>query len=431
MKSMNLIKSRCQELPDHERGVVFALDISKDTITYRASRPGAATKAFTVGQDINGFRQIVSMMEEYKQEDYDVWVGYEPTGAYSSCIFEYLAERGWRVVQINPKHTSKFNDIMDNAPGKSDPRDPLGMAGLIWQGCYRTPLHLTGTYAELRAASSEWAKLTSESTRLRNQLQGMLQLWCPELGLVFKDVLCKSVRGLIRKYPSADAIAGAGLRSVRCTLAKASRGRTAERAGALLDAVRGSTCLKSGQGTRYKAILRHLDRLELVERHKETLKTDMSELLSVLPESALLLSVKGIGVVISAIILGECGNIGEYDVNQLEKIIGLNLCEFSSGRYRGKRKISKCGRAAVRYALCLAATRMTGAGGIYHYLAEDMRAKGKKFGQIRVAVARKLLRLLHSLVSSSQSFDLQRFVAQRRTADDPQVHQDGQALAAA
>lgn len=429
MKSMNLIKRNCQELPDHERGVVFALDISKNTITYRACRPGKATKAYTVNQTIKGFRGIVSMMEEYKGEGYEVWVGYEPTGAYSSCIFEYLAERDWKVVQINPKHTSKFNDIMDNAPGKSDPRDPLGMAGLIWQGCYRTPVHLTGTYAELRAASSEWRMLAVESTRLRNQLHSLLALWSPEMGLVFKDVLCKSARCIIRKYSSADEIAKASIRSIRCILAKA--GRTANRAQALLDTMRGSTCLKSGQMTRYKAILHHLERLELLERHKDQLKADMSALLSMLPESALLLSVKGIGVVISAIILGECGNIGDYGVKQLEKLLGLNLCEFSSGQYKGKRKISKCGRAGVRYALCIAATRMTSKGAIYHYLAEDMRAKGKKFGEIRVAVARKLLRLLHSLVSSNKSFDPQQFVAQRRTADDLQAHQDERVLIAA
>jgi transposase len=258
-----------------------------------------------------------------------------------------------------------------------------------------------------------------------------MELWCPEMRMVFKDVLCKSARALAYKYSSTDAIVSAGLSRVKKVLHKASRGTTADRAQTLLDVVCQSKALRSGQKARHRSILNHLARLEMIEEQKETLKADMEQMLSLLPESRRLISVKGIGVVISAIILGECGNIGDYDEKQLEKLLGLNLCEFSSGKYKGKRKISKCGRAAVRYALCLAATRMAGKGGIYQDVAERMRAGGKNFGQIRIAVARKLLRLLHSLVKNDEDFDLQRFVARRRTGDDLLAHQDSQPLSAA
>lgn len=425
--SINLIDRHCQAVPDRDRGVVFGLDISKDTITYRAHRPESGSKAFTVSQDMVGFMKIEAALEEFRDKGYEVWVGYEPTGSYSCCIFEYLVDNGWRVVQINPKHTSKFNEIMDNVPGKSDPRDPRGIAGLIWQGCYRTPLHLVGTYAELRAASVEWSMLSVDVTRLRNQLHSLLQLWCPELGLVFKDTLCKSARGLMRKYCSAEAIAKASVARIRSVLAKASRGRTACRAEAVLEAVRQSRALRVGQNARYRSILRLLAKLEMLEQHREQLRSDMTQMLSLLPESGRLLSVRGIGVVTSAILLGECGNIGEYDVRELEKLVGLNLHEFSSGNRKGKPKISKCGRANVRYALCVAATRMTSKNGIYHDVAEQMRAKAKKFGEIRIAVARKLLRLLHALVRGDEDFDLQRFVARRGTGDDLTVHQDRRA----
>jgi transposase len=369
-------------------------------------------------------------MEGFERSGHEVWVGYEPTGPYSCCVLEFLAERGWKVVQINPKHTSKFNEIMDNKPGKSDPRDPRGMAGLIWQGCYRHPVHLTGTYAELRVASAEWSSLTCESTRLRNQLHSLLHLWFPELGVVFKDVLCNGGRALVRKYASVDDIARAGVSRLRLVLRKASNGSTARRAEALLEAARASTALRSGRQTRYQSILDHLGRLELVEKQKERLRSEMERMLSLLPESRWLLSIKGMGVVVTALLLGECGNIADYSVEQLEKLVGLNLHEFSSGKHKGKRKISKCGRAGVRFALCLAATGMTAKGGIYHDVAEEMRALGREFGQIRIAVARKLLKLLHALARKQQSFDLQRFVARRGTADDLLAHQDGRPAAA-
>jgi transposase len=258
-------------------------------------------------------------------------------------------------------------------------------------------------------------------------LHSLLQLWCPELGYVFKDTLCKSARGIARKYSSAEAIDNAGVARVRSVLARASRGRTACRAEALLEAVGQSKALKSGQKTRHRSILHLLARLELLEGQKKQLKADMAQMLSLLSESSRLLSVPGIGVVTSAILLGECGNIGDYGSRQLEKLVGLNLHEFSSGKHTGRRKISKCGRANVRYALCVAATLMTTRSGIYRDVAEKMRSDGKKFGEIRIAVARKLLRLLHSLALREQDFDLRRFVARRGTGDDLLVHQDRRA----
>lgn len=431
MDSMRLIKSNCQAVPERECGLVVALDISKDTITYRACRPDAATKAVTVGQDMKGFVKLRGDLEMFRAKGHEVWVGYEPTGPYSCCVLEYLVENGWYVVQVNPKHTSRFNDIRDNKPGKSDPRDPLGISGLIWQGCYRIPVHLTGIHAELRAASSEWGMLSKESTMLKNQLHAMLELWFPEMREIFRSALCNSARAVVRKYSSVEAIRRAGLRGVRGVLGKASKGRTTSRAQALLDAARASKALKNGQRTRYRSILNHLARLELIETQKAALKMEMERMLLEVPESRSILSVKGMGVIGTALLVGECGNIGDYGVRQLEKLIGLNLCEFSSGRHKGELKISKCGRSNVRYALCMAATQMMRKCGIYHDVAEDMRAHGKKSGGIRIAVARKLVRLLHSLVCSGESFDSQRFVARRRTGDDQVIHQDGPALIAA
>jgi len=431
VESMKLISSNCQAVPDGERGIVVALDISKDSITYRACRPGAATRPVKVSQDMNGFGKLSSALEQFSNESYDVWVGYEPTGPYSCCVLEYLAENGWHVVQINPKHTSRFNDIRDNKPGKDDPRDPLGIAGLIWQGCYRIPLHLTGVYAELRAASAEWGMLSKESTMLKNQLHAMLELWFPELRSVFKSGLCKSACAIAKKYASVEAICSAGLAGVRGVLNKASSGRAGFRAEALLNAARGSKALRNGQKTRHRTILNHLARLELIEAQKAVLKSEMERMLLDLPESQRILSVAGMGVISTTLLIGECGNLKDYSVKQLEKLVGLNLCEFSSGRHKGKLKISKCGRSSVRYALCMAATQMMRKTGIYHDVAEDMRSNGKRSGEIRVAVARKLLRLLHALACGAQGFDRQQFVARRGTGDDQVIHQDGPALAAA
>ena len=218
---------------------------------------------------------------------------------------------------------------------------------------------------------------------------------------------------MICKYTSGEALVKAGVENVRKVLAKASHGRTAYRGADVVRALGDSKALRSGQNARRRSILHLIARLNLVESQQQQVRADMQSLLSELEESALLMSVKGMGVVTCAMVLGECGNLSDYRLNQLEKLVGLNLCEFSSGTHKGRRKISKCGRSGVRYALCVAATRMTSKYGIYHDVAQEMRSRGMSFGQIRVAVARKLLRLLHALAVQHKDFDERRFVEER------------------
>lgn len=424
MKSMKQTNNGCQEIPDPQKGIVFAMDICKKEIAYRICGLGTSSDLCIVDQSMQGLNRIKAEMDDWKRNGYDVWAGYEPTGPYSCKITEYLLDKGYKVVQINPKHTSMFNDIKENKPGKTDPRDTLGMGGLIWQGCYRSMINLTGVYADLRMLSKEWQTLSVDGTKLRNQLHSTIELWYPELGVVFKDRLCKNARAIMRKYKTVEEITNAGVKRVKSTLKKAAGGSYADRAESIVSYAKASRALSGNQEFRHQMISNLLDRLELIEKQKSEIMIKMESLLGMLPESGFILSIKGIGIVTTATLLGECGNIADYSVGQLEKIVGLNLHEYSSGQHKGNQHISKGGREAARYALCMVATCMANRNGIYHDVAEKMRIGGKCFSQIRVAVARKLLRLIRSLAHNNQSFDLAQFVARRETVDDPLTHQD-------
>jgi len=56
-------------------------------------------------------------------------------------------------------------------------------------------------------------------------------------------------------------------------------------------------------------------------------------------------------------------------------------------------------------------------GGLCRKYAQALRERGKKSGEIRVAVARKLLRLLYALARDRVAFDPQRWVTEVSTAD--------------
>jgi len=149
--------------------------------------------------------------------------------------------------------------------------------------------------------------------------------------------------------------------------------------------------------------------LELIERRQQQLKGEMQQWLAQLPPGRCLLSVPGVGVVTTAGLLGECGDEGAYDsYGQLEKFVGLNLYEVSSGQRRGRARVSKRGRARARYLLCHIALMQTRRGGLWQQQAKTMKAKGKRTGEIRVAVARKLLALFYALARDRAVYKAER-----------------------
>ena len=55
MKSMKQTNNGCQEIPDLQKGIVIAMDISKKDIVYRICRPGTSSDLYTVDQSMQGF----------------------------------------------------------------------------------------------------------------------------------------------------------------------------------------------------------------------------------------------------------------------------------------------------------------------------------------------------------------------------------------
>ena len=114
-------------------------------------------------------------------------------------------------------------------------------------------------------------------------------------------------------------------------------------------------------------------------------------------DKALLTSVKGIGPVISTILLADLPELGHLNSKQIAALVGLAPFNRDSGRYRGKRTIWG-GRATVRSALyvtALVAVRYNPPIRTYY---EHLLSKGKDKKVALIACARKLLTCLNAML---------------------------------
>mgnify|MGYP001584305825 CR=1 FL=1 len=108
---------------------------------------------------------------------------------------------------------------------------------------------------------------------------------------------------------------------------------------------------------------------------------------------------KGIGEITAAGLIGEMGDFKKYGtIAEVIKHAGLDLFEISSGKHKGKRRISKRGRPLLRKLLFFASINVVRKGGILHAQYWRHIEKGMQEIKALIAISRKLLSIIFALV---------------------------------
>jgi transposase len=228
----------------------------------------------------------------------------------------------------------------------------------------------------------------------------------PEFLEVMKGVKSASAQYLLKHHPTPQEIAAYGLPELTKMLKKISRGKLEPaRAQALYEAAESSIGIAEGQASTVIEIRELLALMEASERFTEGLEQEMIVYLDQIPYSGVLLSLKGIGEVTAAGLIGEVGDFRKFrTISEVMKLAGLDLFEVSSGRHKGQRHISKRGRPLMRKLLYFAALNTVKQGGAMHQWYRNACDRGMAKTKALVAVGRKLLGILFALVRDHSEF---------------------------
>jgi transposase len=110
-----------------------------------------------------------------------------------------------------------------------------------------------------------------------------------------------------------------------------------------------------------------IGRIEAEDQFIDSLEKQMRIYLQQIPYSQNILSIKGLGEVTVAGLIGEVADFNKFDtISEVMKLAGLDLYEISSGNHRGQRRISKRGRPLMRKLLFFAAINAVKSKGIMH-----------------------------------------------------------------
>jgi len=408
--------SRVSESTKYDNQIIGCFDIGKNKqYVYAKTTRGSEMKVFSFTNNATGFKECYEQLELFKKQEClsDITLGIESTGSYGEALCQWMVNKGIKMVGVNPKHVHRIKEVLDNSPLKSDKKDPKVGTQLIELGSYHELIQVQGVAGELRELTKFRRQLKIKETRITNQVESQVVRVFPEFYQVIKS-LGHTALYILEHYPLPKDIVKLGYDSLLETMKKKSAYQwREEKATALLNAATQSIGITEGEVAISLSIKGLVEQLLLIRKQIKDTEDILKNLLDEHDEAQILLSMPQIGVITASEIIGETGGISKYsNAEKLIKLAGLNLYEISSGKHFGRKRITKRGRANLRQSLYNAALRMIKTKGIYREQYERHLSKGMKKPQAVVAISKKILRVLFSMIKNKQNFDCT-FVVQK------------------
>jgi transposase len=264
----------------------------------------------------------------------EIIAGYESTGPYAEPLAQYLMGKPVTMVQVNPLHTKRMKEVNDNSPLKTDDKDPRVIADIIRLGRTLAVVVPEGDAAYLRRLNNARERHVGEQTALLNQLQQLVFVIFPEFKNVLKNMKGKTARYLLTRYTTPEKISTVPRETLGEEMRKRSRGKYGHTdAELLIDLARNTIGIKEGVPGIVLDIRHILMHLEDEARFIAEIEAEMVTTLHRIPASSRLLSIKGLGVVSVAGLIGEVGDFSKFRTrSEIMKLAGLDLYEISSGK---------------------------------------------------------------------------------------------------
>jgi len=245
--------------------------------------------------------------------------------------------------------------VLDGVDSQHDPKSASLLIYLHARGISEPWLQESEQRRQMKAQVIKRELYFDPLERNYGRLEGKLAAHWPELPYLL-DMRGGSILELLSQYGSAQDVAGNSQEAAK-VLRKSSRGGfSTEKIEEVIESANNTlgAPMKSAEREVIKALCAEMKRLRSeVMRCDKVLKGFAKDC-----ESTKYISAT-VGVITSVVLMALVGEPSEYDcARSYEKALGLNLKERSSGKHKGKLRITKRGNATARKYLYLAALRL-------------------------------------------------------------------------
>lgn len=329
-------------------------------------------------------------------------VAMEPSGTYGDALRALFLGNGIKVYRVSPKRCHDAAEVYDGVPSLHDPKAAAIIGRLHLDGASEEWPLPEKAQRELRAAIKTMELYDDAYYRNINRLESLLARHWPEVTRHLK-LTSVTLLELIIAFGCPDRVAAEPEKSAELMRRVGRSNLLLEKIDKVVESAQqsmGVPCIEEER--------RHLVELcSEVRRLQQKARTAQDRVERLTQDTESVDAMVGvIGKKTAAVLHSELGDVSRYDnAGSYVKSMGLNLKEHSSGKHKGKLKITKRGSGTVRMYLYLAVLRLIQNNFIVQawYQCKIERDGGIKMKAV-VAVMRKLARALWH-VGQGKRFD--------------------------
>lgn len=358
------------------------------------------------------FQNLLSRLQEAKIETKDTLAGLEATGWFWENLYQFLQEKGFKVILLNPYYVNKFREALAKK-AKTDEIDALVIANLLRTGEYMSSI-----------VQEEKIQVLREYTNLRYEFLKTLQDYKRKvinlLGVVFPEYERTALRNpfgvaslqILKEFPTAKDLALAKPSRIE-KIVRSIQGNNFDikEIQSLIDWAKNSIYSGRAQKARGLTIRMLLEQIENLNGNIQQLDKNIEEILSPGTDDSFpgenLLSIPGVGKKTVAAVLSYLGTDGSsfYSAKKITGYVGFFPKLYESGETKRENKISRRGPKVLRWALYMSAVSCLIHNKEMRAIYQRKISQGKTEKQALIVVAKKLLQVMLAMLKSGKTYN--------------------------
>jgi transposase len=383
-------------------GVSVGIDVAKEFHWVRAI--GGERSELLIDRRVDNrpteLAMLVEQLEALRAEHGPLRVGIDVVGGIAGLLTAMLLEASIEVVHVSGLAVNRARQGTTGGEHKSDPRDAAVIADQVRQRRdLRAVEALTELDAEIRLLVGRRRELVADQTRRISRLRDLLASIHPGLERVV-DPTQKGSQRLLARYVTPAEIRHAGRRRLVEHIAKAGRlprKHVEALADAALAAAQAQTVAVPGERVAAGLVRELAVEADHTRERLAELDTELEAALDKHPDAALIRSLPGMGVTLTAEFIAEAGSVERFPTaNQLAAAAGLAPVLKQSGKVRYLKRATG-GNKTLKRVFFQSAFCSLGHPASRAFYARK-RAERKTHHQAVIALARRRVDVLHAML---------------------------------
>jgi transposase len=318
----------------------------------------------------------------------------------------FLHEKRLSVKVFNPLAVQRLRKAQTLRRTKTDQTDAKFLACMLIGDDSKSYEKSLPQIEELKTLTRHRFRLVKEQSKHKQHISRLITIVFPEITNAFCSTALATVRELLLQFPSAKAIASVDIRKLTNLLWSASKHRFGRDKAEEIRNLARQSIGTNNRGTALE-LQQHLQSILFLKQQIKVVEVEIKTIM--IEFNSPIISIPGISYTTGAMILAEIGNIENFrNPAKLLAFAGLDPSLYQSGKFNADRTpMVKHGSPYLRYAIIQAATSVRRYAPEFREYFDKKMAQNKHYLVAVSHVAKKLTRVVFSLLKYQNSYEQQ------------------------